>query len=185
MREFLIKQSDKQKCNVKMIKRLLLVPALSVITMACSSQETFQNQHTKVPETVPNQLQKCAEKPNCVSSEDSRQDHRIKLLVLPDNFKKEFISNHDNPVNLQHTELLLNFLNTKTNFVAIQAKENYISAESVSQMFRFVDDVEFLVTDKGIQVRSASRVGYYDFGVNRKRVNTLRDDWNNYLESIK
>jgi len=52
---------------------------------------------------------------------------------------------------------------------------SYLHAEARSRVFRFVDDVEF-VLDPGarvIQVRSASRVGYSDFGVNRRRVERL------------
>jgi len=45
-----------------------------------------------------------------------------------------------------------------------------------SNVFRFVDDVEFLFDreKKLIHVRSASRVGYSDLGVNRKRVEKIR-----------
>lgn len=46
-------------------------------------------------------------------------------------------------------------------------------------VFRFVDDVEFYfpeTTSKEIiiHVRSASRIGYSDFGVNRKRIEDIR-----------
>jgi uncharacterized protein (DUF1499 family) len=53
---------------------------------------------------------------------------------------------------------------------------NYLHVEMRSLMFRFVDDVEFsLAASAGlIHVRSASRVGYSDFGVNRKRVERIR-----------
>jgi uncharacterized protein (DUF1499 family) len=55
-------------------------------------------------------------------------------------------------------------------------ERNYIHAEFVSAIFRFVDDVEFLFDDhqKVIQVKSASRVGYYDLGVNRRRIEKIR-----------
>lgn len=48
--------------------------------------------------------------------------------------------------------------------------------EARSLIFRFVDDVEFLLDPSAslIHVRSASRTGYGDFGVNRKRVERLR-----------
>jgi uncharacterized protein (DUF1499 family) len=54
--------------------------------------------------------------------------------------------------------------------------DGYLHAECSSRVFRFVDDVEFLV-DRERQVihcRSASRVGYYDFGVNRRRIEEIR-----------
>ena len=55
-------------------------------------------------------------------------------------------------------------------------EDNYIRAEFVSALFRFVDDVEFYFNDasKTIHLRSASRVGSSDLGVNRKRMEQIR-----------
>jgi len=54
-------------------------------------------------------------------------------------------------------------------------RNQYLHAEFRSAVFGFVDDVEFYVSPPGtLQVRSASRTGYSDFGVNRERVETLR-----------
>lgn len=52
----------------------------------------------------------------------------------------------------------------------------YIHAEARSLVFRFVDDIEFLLdpAQSLIQVRSAARTGYSDFGVNRKRLERIR-----------
>lgn len=54
--------------------------------------------------------------------------------------------------------------------------DNYIHAEFTSSIFRFVDDVEFYfeTAEKIVQVRSASRKGYYDWGVNRRRIEKIR-----------
>ncbi len=62
----------------------------------------------------------------------------------------------------------------------LAAQENYIRAEFTSALFRFVDDVEFYFPEEQasetvIHIRSASRVGYYDFGANRKRIERIRD----------
>jgi uncharacterized protein (DUF1499 family) len=54
---------------------------------------------------------------------------------------------------------------------------NYLYAEFQTPLLKFVDDVEFLL-DEGnavIHVRSVSRLGRKDFGVNRKRIETLRE----------
>jgi len=58
----------------------------------------------------------------------------------------------------------------------VAEKEDYLHAEAKSLIFRFVDDVEFYfpATEKLIHVRSASRVGHSDLGVNRKRVEEIR-----------
>lgn len=58
----------------------------------------------------------------------------------------------------------------------VAAEERYIHAAFTSALFRFVDDVEFFLDEgtRTIHVRSASRVGYSDFGVNRRRVEEIR-----------
>jgi len=63
----------------------------------------------------------------------------------------------------------------------ITANDDYLYAEFRSKWFRFVDDVEFLIETNGvIQVRSASRVGHSDLGVNRKRIETLRRQFESF-----
>lgn len=54
--------------------------------------------------------------------------------------------------------------------------ENYLYAEFTSMVMDFVDEVEFLLDEKAgvIHVRSASRLGTSDFGVNRDRIETIR-----------
>jgi uncharacterized protein (DUF1499 family) len=62
------------------------------------------------------------------------------------------------------------------NATFVEETETYWHVEFRSRIFRFVDDVEFLFDrdNKVIHVRSASRVGYSDLGVNRKRVEEIR-----------
>lgn len=52
----------------------------------------------------------------------------------------------------------------------------YLHAECRSALFGFVDDLELQLRtgDRLVAVRSASRLGYYDFGVNRRRIEHLR-----------
>ena len=54
-----------------------------------------------------------------------------------------------------------------------------MAAEFTSSTFKFVDDLEFRLAEEGVHVRSASRVGYSDRGVNLVRVETLRQGLNN------
>ncbi|HEY6822166.1 MAG TPA: DUF1499 domain-containing protein [Burkholderiales bacterium] len=53
---------------------------------------------------------------------------------------------------------------------------NYLYAEYRTPLMRFVDDVELLYDPAAglVHVRSASRLGRRDFGVNRKRIESLR-----------
>ena len=55
-------------------------------------------------------------------------------------------------------------------------EQDYLHAEIASALFGFVDDVEFYFDDehKLIHFRSAARLGKYDFGVNRKRIDKIR-----------
>lgn len=59
----------------------------------------------------------------------------------------------------------------------VTMEDDYLHVEFRSAVFRFVDDVEFLVDphDKLIHFRSASRAGYSDFGVNRRRMQQIRE----------
>jgi uncharacterized protein (DUF1499 family) len=54
--------------------------------------------------------------------------------------------------------------------------DNYLAATFASSIFGFVDDLEIRVDSeqKTIHLRSASRVGHGDGGVNRKRIERLR-----------
>lgn len=59
----------------------------------------------------------------------------------------------------------------------IEETPDYLHVEYESALLGFVDDVEFYLPayEKIIHVRSASRLGYSDFGVNRKRVEDVRE----------
>jgi uncharacterized protein (DUF1499 family) len=61
----------------------------------------------------------------------------------------------------------------------VTTTDNYLHAQFTSAFFRFVDDVEFYFEDvtKTIHMRSAARSGYYDFGVNRKRLEAIKSEY--------
>jgi uncharacterized protein (DUF1499 family) len=60
----------------------------------------------------------------------------------------------------------------------IESTDSYLYAEFASQLLGFVDDVEFYLdpAESVIQVRSASRLGQSDLGVNRQRVEAIRQE---------
>lgn len=64
--------------------------------------------------------------------------------------------------------------------VIVSQTDTYIYAQSTSRLLRFTDDVEFWLDlpSQTIHVRSASRIGRKDFGVNRQRVETIRAQFN-------
>jgi uncharacterized protein (DUF1499 family) len=67
-------------------------------------------------------------------------------------------------------------IETMERSTVLRHEPNYLYAEVRSKLMGFVDDVEFTHDDKAglIHVRSASRLGRRDFGVNRARVEALR-----------
>lgn len=52
--------------------------------------------------------------------------------------------------------------------------DSYLRVEYTSSVFRYVDDMEVKIQDGELRVRSEARIGYYDFDVNRKRVEAFR-----------
>jgi len=58
----------------------------------------------------------------------------------------------------------------------VEANDTYLRAECETRVLRFVDDLELLLDAPAgvVHVRSASRLGRKDFGVNRARIESLR-----------
>ncbi len=59
----------------------------------------------------------------------------------------------------------------------VSEQDNYLYAEFTSRLMGYVDDVEFLAdaTQNLVHVRSASRLGHSDMGVNRNRIEAIRE----------
>jgi uncharacterized protein (DUF1499 family) len=103
-------------------------------------------------------LTPCPNTPNCVSSQSSDSEHAIDPLPYA-----------------QITDIKRVVKNMERTTI-IEETENYLYAEFKSKLMGFVDDVEFHKDDinQVIHVRSASRLGKSDLGVNRKRVEEIR-----------
>lgn len=58
----------------------------------------------------------------------------------------------------------------------IRDEPDYLHVEFRSKLLGFVDDVEFHLPPEvqHVEIRSASRLGWWDMGVNRKRIERLR-----------
>lgn len=114
---------------------------------------------------VNGKLSDCPATPNCVNSFASETDdiHFISPLKIQDSTQNI-------------VENLKSLLLTLDRVKIINHTENYMYAEFTSKYFRFVDDVEFYLDadNKLIHVRSASRLGSGDLGVNRKRIEEIR-----------
>lgn len=111
-------------------------------------------------------LAPCPESPNCVSSRAADADHRVDPLRYEGAADQAWARAQQAVETLPRTRI-------------VTTDDEYLHAESRSRVFGFVDDLELLLDTpaQAIQVRSAARTGYYDFGVNRERVETLRSQF--------
>jgi uncharacterized protein (DUF1499 family) len=106
-------------------------------------------------------LAPCKPSPNCVSSQADPADREH--YIAPIAFRGR-------------SEALRRAVESMPRATLISADGNYLYAEYRSPIMRYVDDLELYYDERAglVQVRSASRLGRRDFGVNRKRVEKLR-----------
>jgi uncharacterized protein (DUF1499 family) len=106
-------------------------------------------------------LAPCPNKPNCVSSQASDRKHQV----------ASFSGGPDKSFAMQKLKAIVQAMPRTT---IVESTADYLYVEFGSRLLGFVDDVEFFHDGTKIQVRSASRLGYSDMGVNRKRVEAIR-----------
>tara|TARA_Y100001933_G_scaffold136154_1_gene135331 strand:- start:279 stop:665 length:387 start_codon:yes stop_codon:yes gene_type:complete len=71
---------------------------------------------------------------------------------------------------------LVQILENTPRLEIIKKDKNYIHAIATSRIMKFIDDIEIknLHQDNIFEIKSSSRLGFYDLGVNKRRVETLR-----------
>ena len=108
-------------------------------------------------------LQACPDSPNCVSSASTDAAQQIEPFVLQ-------VPSEDAWAAVKKTVPAL------SRTLIISLTDDYLHAECRSAVLGFIDDLELHLQSEQqlIAVRSAARLGYYDLGVNRKRVEELR-----------
>lgn len=110
------------------------------------------------------EFEACPSSPNCVSSLASDEEHIIGSFRLG---SSPVEANNAWQCLTGQAEQLPGEPRKVVN------REDYVRIEYTSATLRFVDDLELKKESDTAQVRSASRLGYRDFGVNRKRVTAL------------
>lgn len=110
-------------------------------------------------------LRPCPATPNCVSSQAREESARVAPLAYSGSAGQAWRR--------------LQQVIEATGGEIVTRQDAYLHATFVTPWLRFVDDVECLLDAQAgvIQVRSASRVGRSDFGVNRKRLEAIRSAW--------
>lgn len=109
-------------------------------------------------------LAACPSSPNCVSTQAEDRDHWIAPIpVTSETFP---------PI-----EVLADIVRTLPRTTIVEQSNHYLRVEFRSRLFRFCDDVEFYLEEESdrIHFRSASRVGHSDMGVNRNRMEMIRE----------
>lgn len=148
-----------------MVHRLFPASGGSLLTACLFQLLIITTPAYAVTPTVPHTLlPPCPSSPNCVSSDAATDDsHWIEPYSVPGEPATAWRLLREVVANLPRTTVT-----TQTS--------DYLRAESKSALFGFVDDLEFQwrPADRIIAVRSASRVGYWDLGVNRRRLEEIR-----------
>jgi uncharacterized protein (DUF1499 family) len=153
------------------LKRLLLVALLAVVgavagialhTALTPGDTMFAGKRPQNLGHGTGRLAPCKTSPNCVSSQadPSDKEHYIAPIAL----KAEAIA------------AVRKAVESMPRTAVVRVEPGYLYAEFRSKLMGFVDDVEFLADPAAgvVHVRSASRLGRRDFGVNRERVEALR-----------
>lgn len=133
------------------MKRFILPVMLIAVTITANA------------DTQKKLLPPCKSTPNCVSSQTDNKMHYIAPFKISGNAKtaweelRKLIAEHDRMMITHETSTSLH-------------------AEATSLVLQFVDDIDLILDEKAelIHIRSASRVGHSDFGVNRKRIESFR-----------
>lgn len=120
---------------------------------------------------VDGQLAPCPDSPNCVSTQTDDPEKRMEPIPYSVELEEAQSAVQAAILSLPRTTIV-----TET--------PGYLHAEVTSWIFRFVDDVEFFFDEEAklIHFRSASRVGHSDMGVNRKRMQQLRETFASQID---
>ena len=133
---------------------LLFLLGLAVSARGATEEElTVRDQH----------LLACPNSPNCVSTMAVAESHAI----APYRFQKPLY---------EAKAMVIQIFSAFPRTELVKEEKDYLHFEARSFLFQYVDDVEFRFDEatKTIHFRSAARSGYYDFGVNRKRMEEIR-----------
>jgi uncharacterized protein (DUF1499 family) len=149
-----IQMAKKMKADARSVNASILLT--SAILLGCAGQP---------PGNIgldDGRLSPCPGKPNCVISQGGDNQHHIDPIAYEGN-KSDAV------------ETLKQVVQGMAGTRIVTQTDDYLHVEFRSRIMGFVDDVEFFFPDSAvIHMRSASRVGYFDFGANRKRLEQIR-----------
>lgn len=148
-----------------MEKLLIIVASIVLLVIIALFVLGYLSQSDKAYGLVEGRLQRCPATPNCVSSEFvADAEHYIEPLVYAADQAAQVLPG------------LKTIIREMGGSIQVE-QADYLAATFTSSVFRFVDDLELRI-DTGqntIHLRSASRVGHGDGGINRKRAEHLKN----------
>lgn len=147
---------------MKIVAIVLLVLIVAVVALF-GTRSYLSRSSPPTLDLVQGKLRPCPGSPNCVSSDGAAGDQAIDALPYRGD--------------RANSERALAAALATLERTSIQRRQgDYWHALQVSGLFRFIDDIELRFDDAAgvIHLRSGSRVGYSDLGVNRKRSEALR-----------
>ena len=147
--------------------RVKIVALFLIVMSAVGCVGHAQESRSKTPAD----LAPCPDSPNCVSTKSKDPDHAMAPLPYLKSGQESM-------------DRLVDIVREMKRATIISATPSYLHVEFRSALFRFVDDVEFVLEDSArlIHFRSASRTGYYDFGANRRRMKEISDSYLRFAE---
>ncbi|MFC7062705.1 DUF1499 domain-containing protein [Halobacillus seohaensis] len=118
------------------------------------------------------QLAPCPKSPNCVSTSTEDYDKSMEPLPLLRSLTKT-------------KKTIRSLIHQMERCEIIEETDNYLYVIFKSKVMKFKDDVEFYLNEETglLHFRSSSRIGYSDFGVNRKRMEKFSESYNQIYES--
>ena len=157
-------QTRRARLQLQRAKPIFSTPAIGVILMLTLTP--LLSCAGKRPSNLgvsDNSLAPCPSSPNCVSSDARDRDRQVSPLQLAAAPAEAWRAVREVVLDLPRTRI-------------VKETEDYLHAECRSALFGFIDDLELHLrpAEKIIAIRSASRLGYSDLGVNRSRVEGLR-----------
>ncbi|UOD34739.1 DUF1499 domain-containing protein [Deferribacteraceae bacterium V6Fe1] len=145
----------------------------AIVMIAILISMSVMSKNWNAPGLIDKKLTRCPDKPNCVCSEYKDDiKHYIEPIYISENID---------------SLALLNKILADMGGNIKSEQDNYIAVTFTSSVFKFIDDLEIRIDkeNKMIHIRAAARVGYSDFGVNRKRVEQLRHVFDKNADFLK
>lgn len=141
------------------IRSVLTAAGIALILTACAGTRP---DHLGELRSV---LAPCPDRPNCVGSTEAAGDRHIGAIGTASRDRLRTLASICAVIRRDPAARI------------VVDSDTYLYVEYTSNLLGFIDDTEFLVVPgrPGVQMRSASRLGYSDLGVNRARLEDIRE----------